>query len=313
MKTKEWTCAICGSATKTDYVFREMMFGFRDEFEYAECEECGCIQIRNEPENIKKYYPPYYYSFNREISTLKRKPFIKRLVKDYRIKRVYNRIQYPDLLLLKEAGVKASDKILDIGCGNGELICRLFNQGFEYVRGTDKFISNDINYGFGVKIHKAGLTEIPSSSYNFLMMHHVLEHIPNQLEELKECYRILKPKSFLLVRIPVKNRAWEIYKEDWVQLDAPRHYFIHTVKSIDTLAKETGFEIRKTIFDSSAFQFLVSEQYKKDISMYVTETYLPYPSSKLFSDEEIIHFEERAKQLNKEQQGDQAAFYLYKN
>jgi len=31
---------------------REMMYGFRDEFIYIECSECGCLQIAEIPEDI---------------------------------------------------------------------------------------------------------------------------------------------------------------------------------------------------------------------------------------------------------------------
>ncbi len=57
-------CEICNNSTgNKSYVVREMMFGFRDEFEYFECAECRCLQIKDIPVNISKYYPEEYYSF----------------------------------------------------------------------------------------------------------------------------------------------------------------------------------------------------------------------------------------------------------
>lgn len=100
------------------------------------------------------------------------------------------------------------------------------------------------------------------------MMHHVLEHMDRQIEELKFCYGLLKPKGCLLVRIPIANKAWEIFRENWLPLDAPRHFFIHTLKSFNILAEKTGFKIKKTIFDSTDFQFLGSKLYQKDIPLH---------------------------------------------
>lgn len=39
------------------------MFGFRDEFDYLECDECGCLQLITIPPDLIKYYPPNYYSY----------------------------------------------------------------------------------------------------------------------------------------------------------------------------------------------------------------------------------------------------------
>ena len=67
-------CTICGNgANNKVHVAQEMMFGFRDKFEYLECGQCGCVQIINIPTNIAKYYPDNYYSFDKV--TYKYNPF----------------------------------------------------------------------------------------------------------------------------------------------------------------------------------------------------------------------------------------------
>src|SRR6185436_3569999 len=58
-------CRICGNAEGNQTFFpREMMFGWREEFEYLECGRCGCLQIARIPANLAKYYPSDgYYSY----------------------------------------------------------------------------------------------------------------------------------------------------------------------------------------------------------------------------------------------------------
>ena len=57
-------CKICNNSEASNtYVAREMMFGYGDEFEYFECSECGCVQIKEFPNNLTKYYSPDYMSF----------------------------------------------------------------------------------------------------------------------------------------------------------------------------------------------------------------------------------------------------------
>ena len=57
------TCKVCqNSEHNKTFIAREMMFGVRDEFEYFECSNCGCVQIAEVPSNLAKYYPAEYLS-----------------------------------------------------------------------------------------------------------------------------------------------------------------------------------------------------------------------------------------------------------
>ena len=100
------------------------------------------------------------------------------------------------------------------------------------------------------------------------------------------------------------------YKENWVQLDAPRHTFLHSHKSIDILCKKSGLKIIDDYNDSESFQFWGSEAYKDgkhliDIEkgkMLVkeTDTYLY----------KRIYYKLKSYYLNKKRLGDQSVFYL---
>jgi SAM-dependent methyltransferase len=306
-------CRVCDTYLEPKYTFKEMMFGTREEFAYGECPNCGSIQIMEVPVDIDKHYPPYYMSFNQPITPLKRLPFLKRLVGSIRMRKKYRTSANKTLEYLKPVNTMPSAKILDIGCGKGQLICLLFNQGFEHVTGVDKFISKEIDHGYGVKVLKKDLSELPSNSYDVLITHHVLEHMDEQIKELKECYRLLKKGGIFLVCIPILGEVWDIYKENWVQLDAPRHFVLHTLKSMQILAEKTGFTIGKTIFDSTAFQFWGSELYKKGIPLTHPDTHQTYPIEEVFTPGELAEFDQRSAALNAIQRGDTARFYLYKN
>src|SRR5262245_30781001 len=55
-------CEVCGhTAGNKALVAREMMFGWKDEFEYVECGACGCLQLSNVPLDLNRYYPDDYY------------------------------------------------------------------------------------------------------------------------------------------------------------------------------------------------------------------------------------------------------------
>jgi len=137
-----------------------------------------------------------------------------------------------------------------------------------------------------------------------IMMHHSFEHMANPYEVLNHLSTLLKPSGFLLIRIPMADSfAYRKYGVNWYQLDAPRHFFLYTVKSMSLLAKQCGFEIDRIEYDSTEYQFINSEKYCRDISLH--EDYI-------VSSEYIKECRKSAHWLNKMKDGDQACFILRK-
>jgi hypothetical protein len=81
---------------------------------------------------------------------------------------------------------------------------------------------------------------------------------------------------------------------------------------MEALAERTGFALERVVFDSTAFQFLGSEQYCRDIPLCAETSYYTDPARSIFSAAEVDAFERRARALNLARRGDQAAFYLRK-
>ena len=58
-------CRICGNAEGNHaYDVREMMFGTRETFRYFQCGRCHCLQIARIPDDMSRFYPGNYYSFD---------------------------------------------------------------------------------------------------------------------------------------------------------------------------------------------------------------------------------------------------------
>ena len=216
------------------------------------------------------------------------------------------------LTRLKIAEVGLNDSILDVGCGKGILLHKMKESGFENVLGIDPFIDDTISYPNGLKILKKDFNEL-DGKFDFIMFNHSFEHMENPLEVMKQSNRLLNKNKFLLLRIPVADSyAFKHYRENWCSLDAPRHLFLHTKKSIELLAKQSGFEIKKINYDSRSWQLWGSEQYSKNISLMDERSYYINPKKSIFTKNEIDEFEKRVIELNKNGEGDQAEFYLQK-
>jgi hypothetical protein len=135
--------------------------------------------------------------------------------------------------------------------------------------------------------------------------------VADPLETLQSASRLLSKAGVCLIRIPtVSSYAWKHYGADWVQLDAPRHFFLHSTESLEILSERAGLKVVDVVYDSEGFQFWGSEQYRRNIPLLSPQSYMTNPSRSIFSDSQIREFEDRAQQLNLEKQGDQAAFYL---
>lgn len=300
---------------------KEMQLGTREVFEYGKCSNCGAMQLLEIPSDMGQYYPPdKYYSYNTGDKKQAAKDSLRKIKAGYIL---YGRNKTAGSLLsigykipeyftwLKKAKVQFADSILDVGCGNGALLLSLYANGFTDLTGADPFIPADYDYG-GVKIYKKEIFDL-HGQFDFIMLNHVFEHIDNPSEILQQLYQLLKPKKYVLIRTPVMGTyAWEKYKENWIGLDAPRHLIIHTVKSMRLLAEKAGFKMDAILFDGTPNNLIISEQYKRDIPLPGPDSYIVNKKSSQFTKEEIEQFNKTARQTNKDQQGDQAAFFLYK-
>jgi hypothetical protein len=57
-------CRICDNLEENQTFFlNEKMFNTGEVFTYFKCAECGCLQIADIPDSLKRYYDNDYYSF----------------------------------------------------------------------------------------------------------------------------------------------------------------------------------------------------------------------------------------------------------
>ena len=317
-------CVACGVKLKKDLFFlaKEMMYGFRENFKYFQCDKCECLQISHLPKDLSKFYPTDYYSYHEpNVSTNKIINFIKKKRAIYCIERkslfgMFVSFTYgiPDWhKWFKLIDLKFSDKILDVGSGGGDLLFNMNIEGFSKLIGVDPYINEDIYYSDQLQIFKKNIYDIVDQ-FDFIMLNHSFEHMLNPLDVLKKLYSILSPQKYLLIRIPViGTHAWRTYNVDWFSLDAPRHLHIQSLTSMNIMAEKSGFTLKNIVFDSSENQFWGSEQYKNNIPLYDERSYLINTEKSIFSKKEINQFKNDSKKLNINNDGDSAIFYLYKN
>lgn len=277
------------------------------------------MQIGEPAKDVSRYYPPQYYSFRHESGA---RGGIRNWLAGRRDRFSATGAGSLGLWLLKHAARPRAElasmgriparrdmRILDVGCGQGQLLTLLHRAGFFQLVGIDPLLPCDVEARPGLWVRRSKLEEV-EGQFDLIMLHHVFEHMEHPQEMLSACRDHLVPGGSILLRIPtVACAAWERYRTNWVQLDAPRHLFLHTRISLNLLAEKSGLSVRDCWCDSSAFQFWGSELYQRGVPLFDAEGRMAEPRN-YFTSKELSQFERDAAAVNAASRGDQIALIL---
>ncbi|MCC7479822.1 class I SAM-dependent methyltransferase [bacterium] len=313
-------CPCCGNAAANKgFVAQELAFSTRVSFDYLECGSCGSIWIAELPAELADFYPAEYYSFTQQLQAPARG--LARLLKQHRTDwalgapdplgwlagRIFG--QPAMLSYFRRLGLQRDSRLLDVGCGSGELLATLRNWGFSRLEGVDAFIAGDISAP-GLRIRRARLEDI-DERFDGLIFNHSFEHMPEPRQTLLSARERLLPGGRLLIRQPVGGCwAWRHYQANWVALDPPRHLVLPSEKGMRLLAESCGFEMLEVIYDSTARQFWASEQNMRGIGFFSAQSYRTLRRSDFFDAAQIRLWEDEARRLNAARDGDCAAYLL---
>jgi 2-polyprenyl-3-methyl-5-hydroxy-6-metoxy-1,4-benzoquinol methylase len=317
-------CASVGGHAAIE--LREMMFGTREAFEYRVCSTCGSAWQPRPPTDLAPYYPARYFAAGEAHSApgsaatraLRRRSVSPILWgRRRRLSGIAERIagvpEQTDLYarLLRQWGIRSfQNRILDVGCGLVPArLCALRQLGFEHLRGVDAYVPRSTVH-HGIHVDRRDASEI-AGSYDVVMYHHSFEHLRDPRGALHATIRLLRPGGRILIRTPIMGSwFWREYGLDWWELDAPRHLVIFSAKGLTRLAHDVGLEVVHAYRDSSAIEFIGSEQYRRDLAMYEPGSWFVDQDPAVVSPEDMQAFGERARVLNAEGDGGRGGFLL---
>jgi 2-polyprenyl-3-methyl-5-hydroxy-6-metoxy-1,4-benzoquinol methylase len=135
-------------------------------------------------------------------------------------------------------------KVLEIGCGNGNLLNHLAILGWQ-VQGVEpdsKAAEIAICRNLPVMCGELSEQSFAPQSFDAIIMSHVIEHIDDPIRLLQTCRQILKPGGRLVMLTPNLNalgHRW--FGRDWLHLDPPRHLNLFAQESMTAACKMAGF------------------------------------------------------------------------
>jgi len=168
-------------------------------------------------------------------------------------------------------------KILDIGCGEGELLIKATLLGHD-IRGMDRSrkeldIAHKTASLSNVHINTVlGSTEnvaFEHESFDTIVMGEILEHLENPFEVIEYVLTFLKPGGKLLITTP----------SGFAHPDADHKNFFFTDKAVQTLDKYWVFDFLPHMW-IRIHRIIIIEQFLNDISGKCTVEEIEYGDSK---------------------------------
>lgn len=251
-------CPICESNQLDVWMQTKDYFLTQESFDISICKACGFrfTNARPEAERLGAYYKSEEYISHSNA----KKGLVNGLyqfVRQLTLKQKYQQI----------ATYQKGGKLLDIGCATGEFLNFSRSMGFE-VCGVEP--DADAR-GFAQKTYNLEVNEedfldkAEDASFDVITMWHVLEHVPNLNERIKQLMRLLKPGGLCVIALPnVNSYDARIYGEYWAALDVPRHLYHFGQKDILNLMEKHGFRFlqgKGMPFDAF-YVSILSEKYK---------------------------------------------------
>lgn len=230
---KTFFCPFCGK--KTGYV--KTTGRLPGGFSYFRCMECEGGILYPKPGKIKteKIYvnQNYFDSLARPV----RNPILQWLL----TRRIY---ETPIEWITKK--FKQKGKVLDVGCGNGEFLEGMKNEGWE-VYGSD--ISSEAVRRTKNRVEKKGILTGKFTSQNFgvkldlVCFWHILEHTEDAKLYLDKANKTLKKGGYVTGEVPnYDSFVFRIFRENYVWIMIPDHILYFSKRSLRKVLKDGGFK-----------------------------------------------------------------------
>jgi 2-polyprenyl-3-methyl-5-hydroxy-6-metoxy-1,4-benzoquinol methylase len=218
-------------------------------FDYVRCRECGLVYMNPqiEPAEVMKYYPAEYGPYRTEYELLSYGPILKTLKRNFN--KLKSRKRTPP-----SPSDTSTDTYLDFGCGSGANLEKMRRQHPRW----------DL-YGLDVSEHACAATKakgftvyhgtiddvvLPERFFDHVYLSHVIEHLHDPKAVLNKLSASMKPGANITLATPnVNSLAFVIFRSFWFPLDAPRHLFLFSPRTLSDELAASGFEVTSITFD----------------------------------------------------------------
>lgn len=226
-------CDLCHEQ-KSQFIYRvaDTNYGLPGQFILVQCQRCGLVYQNPRPgtDEIASFYPTSRYHPFRAIhgeETAGPNPTHWKRAR----------------LLTQRMG---PGKVLDVGCGNGLFLLAMRELGWHCLgvepnSEAGQFARNRLQ----LEVHTGYISSLEARrSFDLITLWDVLEHTHSPSGVLGHAYELLRPAGLVALSVP----NWDsferrLFRERWIALDAPRHLYHFSPKTIRQLLSRCGFRV----------------------------------------------------------------------
>lgn len=217
----------------------------------------GYLKLTPTPkaEDLNKFYKHSYYKLIRNGG---RAPEIKRLMsrgKEMKQEKSWLAETFYSDICFALHKYSSGKRILDVGCGNGDLLDFLDKKGFKTVGIEPSGEAVRKAQSKGLSVYGTDLCSFTESrksgkkeKYDAVLLMNVLEHVPEPLKAIKIAKKLLVKNGILCIKVPNDFSAFqlaaerEIRKKSW-WVAIPDHVNYFNFKSLFNILKSMKFNI----------------------------------------------------------------------
>ncbi len=146
---------------------------------------------------------------------------------------------YSDIAqLLKNYGLSSTSRIVDVGCGKGQLIRSLKHYGFDNITGIE--LCQDYVKGLkaeGMEAYLGSALDMPirKEEADLLIYKHIFEHFYDLHSAAKAAYEHIAPGGYLFVAVPdaaFYNSCKEYSSLHYLTIEHINHFDLHHIESL---------------------------------------------------------------------------------
>lgn len=147
-------------------------------------------------------------------------------------------------------------RLLEVGCGSGWMLSLMQSRGWraEGVDFDEKAVTYARAQGLQVGLGDLRAQNYAAQSFDVIIGSHLIEHLYDPGDFLRECRRLLVENGRLVLVTPnLDSLGHKVFKRNWRGLEPPRHLQLFTGNSIAELSRRAGFancEIRFSMRDA---------------------------------------------------------------
>jgi SAM-dependent methyltransferase len=180
-------------------------------------------------------------------------------------------------ILLRLLRLEPGCRVLEVGCGGGALLARLETEGcrptgIDLLEGA---VEAAVKMVDSCEVLCADAVDLPFEDLSFdrLVSHHLVEHLPDLAEALAEWRRVLAPGGVMAICTP--NR---LYPDPSIFAD-PGHLHVYDPDELGRAVARAGFDLEETM---TVFPWLLKNRVsvKVGVPSYALFRRLPHFSSR---------------------------------